>query len=79
MRRATRITSASRPRRASSAARLADDLPDGALAEIASQTARLRKQLDAIVAIDFFGADGREPAEGLVSGLEARLQRRMAT
>jgi hypothetical protein len=49
-------------------------LPDNALAEIASQTARLRKQLDAVVAIDFFGADEREPAEGLVSGLEARLQ-----
>jgi hypothetical protein len=58
------------------AARLADDLPDGALSEIASQTARLRKQLDAIVAIDFFGADGREPVEGMVSGLEARLQRK---
>ena len=56
------------------ASRLGDDLPDNALAEIASQTARLRKQLDAVVAIDFFGADGREPAEGLVSGLEARLQ-----
>src|ERR1700716_1805975 len=54
--------------------RLGDDLPDNALAEIASQTARLRKQLDAVVAIDFFGADEREPAEGLVSGLEARLQ-----
>ena len=51
-----------------------DDLPDNALAEIAGQTARLRKQLDAVVAIDFFGADEREPAEGLVSGLEARLQ-----
>jgi hypothetical protein len=58
------------------AARLADDLPDGALSEIASQAARLRKQLDAIVAIDFFGADAREPAEGMVSGLEARLQRK---
>ena len=56
------------------AARLGDDRPDNALAEIASQAARLRKQLDAVVAIDFFGADGREPAEGLVSGLEARLQ-----
>ena len=55
-------------------ARLSDDLPDNALAEIASQTARLRKQLDAVVAIDFFGADEREPAEGLVSGLEARQQ-----
>ncbi|MDP2334308.1 MAG: chromate resistance protein [Reyranella sp.] len=44
-------------------------------AERAAQAARLRKQLDEIVAIDFFGADGREPAEGLVSGLEAALQR----
>ncbi|MDP1749184.1 MAG: chromate resistance protein [Reyranella sp.] len=44
-------------------------------AELATQVARLRRQLDEIVAIDFFGADGREPAEGLVSGLEAGLQR----
>ena len=44
-------------------------------AELAGQVARLRRQLDEIVAIDFFGADGREPAEGLVSGLEAGLQR----
>ena len=42
-------------------------------AEVATQVARLRKQLDEIVAIDFFGADGREPAEGLVTGLEAGL------
>jgi hypothetical protein len=46
---------------------------DGTDAEFATQMARLRKQLDEIVAIDFFGADGREPAEGLVSGLEAGL------
>ncbi len=44
-------------------------------AERTTQVARLRRQLDEIVAIDFFGADGREPAEGLVSGLEAGLQR----
>jgi len=43
-------------------------------AELAGPVARLRKQLDEIVAIDFFGADGREPTEGLVSGLEADLQ-----
>jgi hypothetical protein len=42
--------------------------------ERTAQVARLRRQLDEIVAIDFFGADGREPAEGLVSGLEAGLQ-----
>jgi hypothetical protein len=48
---------------------------DGTAAEFATQVARLRKQLDEIVAIDFFGADGREPAEGLVSGLEAGLHK----
>lgn len=42
--------------------------------ELAVQVARLRRQLDEIAAIDFFGADGREPAEGLVSGLEAGLK-----
>lgn len=42
--------------------------------DLAGPVARLRKQLDEIVTIDFFGADGREPAEGLVSGLEARVQ-----
>lgn len=55
-------------------ARLAADAPDDVLAEIAGQTARLRKQLDAVVAIDFFGAEGRAAAEGLVSGLEAALK-----
>ena len=55
-------------------ARLAADAPDGVLAEVAGQTARLRKQLDAVVAIDFFGAEGRATAEGLVSGLEAALK-----
>jgi hypothetical protein len=43
-------------------------------AEFAVQVGRLRKQLDDIVAIDFFGAEGREPAQGLVSGLEDSLQ-----
>jgi hypothetical protein len=50
------------------------DAPDDVLAEIASQTAKLRKQLDQVVAIDFFGAEGRATAEGLVSGLEAALK-----
>ena len=55
-------------------ARLATDAPDDVLAEVAGQTAKLRKQLDAVVAIDFFGAEGRAAAEGLVSGLEAALK-----
>jgi hypothetical protein len=55
-------------------ARLTGDAPDDVLAEAASHAVRLRKQLDAIVAIDFFGAEGRATAEGLVSGLEATLK-----
>lgn len=34
---------------------------------------RLKRRLADVVAIDFFGAPGREAAEGLISGLEARL------
>lgn len=56
------------------AACLAADATDDVLAEVATRTARLRKQLDAIVAIDFFGAEGRATAEGLVAGLEAALK-----
>ena len=56
------------------AARLRDEAADDALADAATQAARLRKQLDAVVAIDFFGAEARATAEGLVSGLEASLK-----
>jgi hypothetical protein len=55
-------------------ARLKQDAPDSDLAELASQTVRLRRQLEGVVAIDFFGANGRLAAQGLVSGLEAVLQ-----
>ncbi len=55
-------------------ARLPTDATDDMLAEIAGQTTKLRKQLDAVVAIDFFGAEARATAEGLVSGLEAALK-----
>jgi hypothetical protein len=34
---------------------------------------RLKRRLAEVVAIDYFGASGREAAEGLVSGIEARL------
>jgi len=53
---------------------LRDEPTDNALADAATQAARLRKQLDAVVAIDFFGAETRATAEGLVSGLEAALK-----
>jgi hypothetical protein len=36
--------------------------------------ARLKRRLDEAVAIDFFGAPGREAAAGLLSGIEARLR-----
>jgi hypothetical protein len=35
--------------------------------------ARLKRRLAEVVAIDFFGAPGREAAEGLVSGIEMRF------
>jgi hypothetical protein len=44
-----------------------------ALADARAQIARLRKRLADIVAIDFFGAIGRETAEQTISSLEARL------
>jgi hypothetical protein len=43
--------------------------------EFTTQVTRLRRRLDEVIAIDFFGADGREPAKGLVSGLEIDQQR----
>src|SRR6266540_226277 len=46
-----------------------------AIAELRLQVARLRKRLAEVVSIDFFGAIGRETAEGLVKGLEARLNK----
>src|SRR5262249_12914147 len=50
--------------------RLAEAAGDG---DLASQTARLRKQLSEIAAIDFFDADGREAAEPLIVRLEHHL------
>jgi hypothetical protein len=44
------------------------------LDEIAGSMRRLRKRFSAVVAIDFFGANGRESAEGLLASLETRLK-----
>ncbi len=61
------------------ARRLAEiPLPDGQIEDTRrTQTeidlARLKRRLAEVVAIDFFGAPGREAAEGLVSGVEARM------
>src|SRR5215218_513813 len=42
--------------------------------EARAKLARLRAEVARVAAIDFFGANGRETVEGLLSGLEARLQ-----
>jgi hypothetical protein len=44
-------------------------------AELRTPIARLRKRLAEIAAVDFFGAIGRETAEGLLRGLEAQLEK----
>src|SRR3954471_3438491 len=48
-------------------------LKQEAVNELRVQTARLRKRLAEIASIDFFGAIGREIAEGLLAELEVRL------
>ncbi|MBA3393939.1 MAG: chromate resistance protein [Deltaproteobacteria bacterium] len=56
---------------ASSATRLSDDGDDRARFE--QGVARLRRRLEEIVAIDFFGAPGRDTADRLLGALEAKL------
>jgi hypothetical protein len=46
----------------------------GAPEPAASLLLRLRKRLDDLRAIDFFGADGRETVEGLLAAVEASLR-----
>lgn len=53
--------------------------PDGRRAEVAGNLGRLRKRLADLEAIDFFGAPGREIAEGVLRGLEARMKPRTET
>jgi hypothetical protein len=48
--------------------------PENRRIEVTNHIARLRQRLSELDAIDFFGAPGREIAEGLVSGLEGRMK-----
>ncbi len=41
--------------------------------ELRSLLTKLRRRLDGVVEIDFFGANGRDAIEGLLSGIESRL------
>jgi hypothetical protein len=65
---------------AEDARRLADALPKKSkMAEerrpqFELDLTRLKRRLNEVVAIDFFGAPGREAASGLVSGIEARIR-----
>ena len=61
-----RAASASFPRRGA--------VMDARRPELAKQLARLRQRANELAAIDFFGAPGREVAEGLLSGMEARMR-----
>jgi hypothetical protein len=65
---------------AEDARRLAETLPaKGTFGEkrgpqLEHDIVRLKRRLDEVVAIDFFGAPGREAAGGLVSGIESRMR-----
>src|SRR5262249_46153390 len=56
--------------------RLAKAASSETLAEAKAQLARLKTRLAQIVAIDFFGANGRETASGLIAGIEAKISER---
>jgi hypothetical protein len=54
-------------------AELGDEPPPEKRAEATGQLARLKSRLAQVVGIDFFGADRRPPAEGLLAELEERV------
>jgi hypothetical protein len=55
------------------AATLAATASTDSRADAKAQLARLKARYAQIVALDFFGADGREAVDGLIGGLEAAL------
>ena len=63
---------------ATSARALVQALPENTdtatRADAATKLARLKAEAARVVEIDFFGADGRETVQGLLSALEAQLQ-----
>jgi hypothetical protein len=50
------------------------DLTPSAKAEAKTQLAKLKARADQVLAIDFFGANGREALDGLLAGLEDALK-----
>lgn len=49
---------------------------DGRRTQIETELAKLKRRLAEVVAIDFFGAQGREAADGLIAGIEARVHKK---
>ncbi|HET9805229.1 MAG TPA: chromate resistance protein ChrB domain-containing protein [Candidatus Acidoferrum sp.] len=49
---------------------------NGRPTQLEIELTKLKRHLDEIVTIDFFGAEGRETAEGLISGIEARMNKK---
>jgi hypothetical protein len=47
---------------------------EGEATDLTTPAARLRKRMTEIAVIDFFGANGRETAEGLISALETQIK-----
>ena len=47
--------------------------------EFRTLLAKLRRRLDRVVEIDFFGANGRDAVEGLLAGIESRLTEAVET
>jgi hypothetical protein len=56
------------------AARNGEAAPQETQADIPARVKRLRKRLAEVAAIDFFGASGRQTAEGVVVEIETRLR-----
>jgi hypothetical protein len=53
-------------------------IDDSRRAQIEIDVTRLRRRITEVAALDFFGAPGREAAEGLIGGIEARIQNNKA-
>ena len=49
---------------------------DSRRTQIETELAKLKRRLAEVVAIDFFGAQGREAADGLIAGIEARVHKK---
>jgi hypothetical protein len=54
---------------------LQNETESASQADLRSRTLRLRAELERVAALDFFDADGRAAAEGLLTGIEHKLRK----